>query len=89
MNELIRELKEQAGITTNLDTDYYDKKDANKWMDYFAEKFAELIVRECLSQIYRKSLMATPEHKWRPDETAYNEGVFAAYDQVKKHFGLK
>ena len=46
MNERIRELAEQAGITTNLDTDYYEK-DMNKWVDYFTEKFAELIIREC------------------------------------------
>lgn len=46
MNERIRELAEQAGITTNLDTDFFGK-DPNKWVDYFAEKFAELIVREC------------------------------------------
>jgi hypothetical protein len=46
MNERIRELAEQAGITTNLDTDYFEK-DINKWVDYYSEKFAELIVREC------------------------------------------
>ena len=46
MNERIKLLAEQAGITTNLDTDYYEK-DMNKWVDYFSEKFAELIVREC------------------------------------------
>ncbi len=46
MNERIRELAEQAGITTNLDTDYFEK-DINKWVDYYSEKFAELIVKEC------------------------------------------
>jgi len=46
MNERIRLLAEQAGITTNIDTDYFER-DMNKWVDYFAEKFAELIVREC------------------------------------------
>ena len=45
MNERIQDLVEQAGITTNLDTDHYGK-DAGKWVDYFAEKFAELIIRE-------------------------------------------
>ena len=49
MNERIRELAEQAGITTNLDTDYFEK-DINKWVDYYSEKFAELIVRECANQ---------------------------------------
>ena len=47
MNDRIRALTEQAGITTNLDTDYFEK-DMNKWVDYFSEKFAELIVEESI-----------------------------------------
>jgi len=47
MNDRIRELAEQAGITTNIDTDYF-QRDMNKWVDYFSEKFAELIVQDCL-----------------------------------------
>ena len=47
MNKRIRELAEQAGITTNLDTDYFEK-DINKWVDYYSEKFAMLIVQECM-----------------------------------------
>ena len=50
MNERIRELAEQAGITTNLDTEYFEK-DINKWVDYYSEKFAELIVRELVSKL--------------------------------------
>ena len=46
MNERLKQLAEQAGITTNIDTNYFEK-DMNKWVDYFSEKFAELIVREC------------------------------------------
>jgi hypothetical protein len=48
MNERIKELAEQAGITTNLDTNFFEK-DPNKWVDYYSEKFAELIVGECAS----------------------------------------
>jgi len=47
VNERIKELALQAGITTNLDTDYFEK-DINKWLDYYSEKFAELIVQECI-----------------------------------------
>jgi hypothetical protein len=46
MNPRIQELAREAGITTNLDTDYFER-DMNKWVDYYSEKFAELIVREC------------------------------------------
>jgi len=56
MNERIRELAEQAGITTNLDTDYFEK-DINKWVDYYSEKFAELIVQECIEAVKN-----TPKH---------------------------
>ena len=52
MNKRIQELAEQAGITTNLDTDFFEK-DANKWVDYFAEKFAELIVRSAMDYASR------------------------------------
>jgi uncharacterized membrane-anchored protein YjiN (DUF445 family) len=50
MNERIKELAEQAGITTNLDTDYFEK-DFNKWLDYYSEKFAKLIIQECANYI--------------------------------------
>jgi hypothetical protein len=48
MNLLIRELAIEAAITTNLNTDYFEK-DMNRWVDYYSEKFAELIVIECAS----------------------------------------
>ena len=72
MNERIRELAEQAGITTNLDTNYFEK-DMNKWVDYFSEKFAELIVRECVgiadhSNVTGKSIIG---------------------ERIKEHFGVE
>lgn len=50
MNERIKELSEQAGITTNLNTDFFEK-DFNKWLDYYSEKFAKLIIQECANYI--------------------------------------
>ena len=60
MNEQIKQLAVQAGITTNIDTDYFEK-DANKWVEYFAEKFAELIVRETLDQVNANMELIWPE----------------------------
>lgn len=74
MNDLIRELMEQAGITTNLDTDYFDK-DMNKWVDYFSEKFAELIVREC-----SETVQDFVDHRFPASE--YPE-------RLKKYFGVE
>jgi len=67
VNERIKELAEQAGITTNIDTDYYEI-DMNKWVDYFSEKFAELIVRKCIDSTL--SLRDTAiDNEWNLDET--------------------
>ena len=72
MNERIKELAEQAGITTNLDTDYYEK-DMNKWVDYFSEKFAELIVREC-GRVYIQN---------------QQDGVMTLTQDLLQHFGVE
>jgi len=56
MNERIKQLAEQAGITTNLDTDYFEK-DSNKWVDYYSDKFAESIVRECIDVVSQCNLV--------------------------------
>ena len=72
MNERIKQLAEQAGITTNLDTDYFEK-DSNKWVDYYSEKFAELIIQEML--------VTCEEH---PAWTGRMIG-----EQIKEHFGVQ
>lgn len=76
MNERIRELAEQAGITTNIDTDYYEK-DMNKWVDYFSEKFAKLIIRECVAQCEKNA-----EH---PN---LGPGSKLSAFNIKEHFGV-
>jgi len=77
MNERIKELADEAGITTNLDTDYFEQ-DMNKWVDYFSEKFAELIVKECLNKI-------------ETEASQYAEPVWAfeLVNDIKEHFGVK
>lgn len=74
----IRELKEQAGITTNLDTGYFEK-DPNKWVDYFAEKFAELIVRECCD-VLTENVEVALDASGSP---VYPEGL------IYEHFGVE
>ena len=74
MNEKIKELSVEAGITTNLDTDFFEG-DMNKWVDYYTEKFAELLIKECgvaLAPMLRDMV---------------SRGQ--AYDLIKKHFGVK
>ena len=59
------------------------------YSEYDFEKFAQLIVRDCLKQIYYNTLMSHPEHNWSEKEIGFNEGVDAAYKKVKKHFGVE
>jgi len=82
MNERIKELAEQAGIITNLDTDFFEK-DPNKWVDYYSEKFAELIVRECIGIVENLS----PGYKDYRDqiEDAFRRDCVARMEQ---HFGV-
>ena len=82
MNDRIRELAEQASITTNLDTDFFEK-DPNKWVDYFAEKFAELIVRECIGCCEQVISDPVPESV----DTWLNGGS-QCIQEIEEHFGL-
>jgi len=77
MNELIRELAEQAGITTNLDTDYFVENDMNKWVDYYSEKFAKLIVQECIRALL----------EWKREPFPFEPNDAA--NLIKEHFGVK
>ncbi len=81
MNERIRELAEQAGIATNLDTDYFEK-DINKWIDYYSEKFAELIVRECVATMYKHG-----ETYAHPSAGFYQARTFS--EAIMEHFGVE
>jgi hypothetical protein len=83
MNERIRELAEQAGITTNLNTDYFEK-DINKWIDYFSEKFAELIVQECVDIV--EDLSPGYQDYRNQIEDAFRKDCVA---KIKHEFGVK
>jgi hypothetical protein len=75
MNEQIRELAEQAFGST-LDTDPI--------LVFEAEKFAELIVRECITQINE----AIPDTDCSASG-AYKTAKIAAITRVKDHFGVE
>jgi hypothetical protein len=86
MNERIKELAKEAGITTNLDTDYFVNdpdsslktlSNAEKWVDYFSEKFAEMLVKECAA--------------WIVDNSASIEHLGPEYfsKAMMKHFGVE
>ena len=78
MNERIRELAEQAGM--NIVDD--------KFSTYgkFAEKFAELIVQECIS-INRQRLFS--DYEGDSHRVAHNCALLCANFDMFDHFGVK
>ena len=74
MNELIRKLSEQAQDWADAHAPY-----ASEEHEYFAEKFAQLIVRECIVDFYRNCLDITS-----------NEDIAVQVERyVQEHFGVE
>lgn len=92
MNERVKELAKQAGITTNIDTDYFEK-DMNKWVDYFSEKFVELI-KQAIYDDVKEELIDDAIINEEPDRVSReylkgcNGGVVDALCHIK-NFGVE
>ena len=74
MNERIRELWSQAG-------GHYNSGNQHTWPEYTIddpEKFAELIVRECIAQCEKNA-----EHEW------LGSGSKLSAFNIKEHFGVE
>jgi hypothetical protein len=76
MNERIKELYLQAVEYSNGQMTFGDTR------EYFAEKFAELIVGECTDNIAGNIDLINPE-------SSYNYGLRRAMNSVKEHFGVE
>jgi hypothetical protein len=77
MNERIRELWAQAG-------GHYDSGNQHTWPQYTIdnpEKFAELIVRECVDIIDKDAEL--------PDDIGGNAYLRMASKKIKQHFGVE
>ena len=74
MNEKIKELATQAHIFANQQTG-----DQFVALDVFKEKFAELIIQECIEQCYA-------DYDSKED---WDKGVRWAVNQIKEHFGVE
>jgi len=73
MNERIKELWEQAAKTTQDDS--WDEQTK------FMEKFAELIVAECVDTI--------KSNQWAKDNQAWSKGMNYSAELIKEHFGVE
>ncbi len=72
MNELIRKLNEQAQDWADAHAPY-----ASEEHEYFVEKFAQLIVRECMEQL---NISNVP--------TSISAGLNLGRVAIKEHFGV-
>ena len=85
MNERIKLLAEQAGISlSQKDYSYYWVESAED-----IEKFAELIVADCLKQI-KDGLVDESELLYEHEETTecVNEALMDAHHNIALHFGF-
>ena len=82
MNERIRELAEQA-------TEYFPKTETSgEYWKFDKEKFAELIVRECIEQgkILQKQIVINGSNEYN---SGREMGIEVFMNQIKKHFGVE
>ena len=85
MNERIRELVEQAVVAIDIVTGNESLDDELSKMyipDCFAEKFAELIVRECVIRAEREWIR-------NGSDTEHNQAVSKVIESIKQHFGVE
>lgn len=84
MNERIREIEIEtdAWCDANFPTNWTDRVD--EFLPLWNKKFAELIVRECISRIDGCAVETSPDDFVK----GYNKGVSKVSSQVKQHFGI-
>jgi hypothetical protein len=88
MNERFKELAVQAKAYANQCTKDIDGDVSWHWMDYYTEKFAELIVAECLA--HGKLTQLQPVINGSEEYNAGREmGIEVFMNQIEKHFGVE
>ena len=80
MNEKIKQLCEQAKAYATESTKDFTGDEPVVWMDYYTEKFAQLIVRECIGVVEGGRFL----HEQAPTAIFARECSGA----IKLHFGV-
>jgi hypothetical protein len=83
MNERIKQLAEQAGIEFTYDPTEVPMRAFVEAWEGDLEKFAELIVEECMWKIMTRKEEAI-DNDWRVDEA-----MSAAISDISEHFGVE
>ena len=90
MNERIKELAERAGMKPCADMAKFGmNEDMNPYncQEFMLEKFAELIVRECIEQCNKKDPRPDRYSDW--EEFAESRKVRECITSIKEHFGVE
>ena len=82
MNERIEELMFEAGRYADKNTGSSDR--SGMWVYQYSEKFAELIVRECMTIVSNQTTLDTNEDF----REGFNHSLKYAWTDIRKHFGL-
>lgn len=88
MNEQIKQFADHAKAYANQCTKDLDGDISWHWMDYYTEKLAELIVRECLA--HGKLTQSQAVVNGSDEYNAGREmGIEVFMNQIKLHFGVE
>ena len=83
MNKRIKELTEQAGfVRFSPEEDPHTPIDWSSDYTYELEKFAELIVRECVIRAEREWIR-------NGSDTEHNKAITSVIKSIKEHFGVE
>ena len=90
MNDRIKELAEQANEAFSQQVGEH----GSYYFNGFAEKFAELIVRECMKEAWEEivtdeDLAAEKDPLIKEYMLGNNEGIVDAVIRFRNHFGIK
>ena len=85
MNERIRELAERCGLYGVADYDNTISEDVSKVR---LDKFAELIVQECIDKITTYDLVPGHSAKWEDIYDIHARLLQDLGEELKEHFGV-
>ena len=86
MNERIKEFIEQSGAE-ELGADLYGGEFIGAIRSDFLEKFAELIVKECVATLMEMHLWQSVNNQNYP--ATWHDAVDTGIETIKEHFGVE
>lgn len=86
MNERIKELIEEATMITEV---WNDEVGIKRYLQLNEEKFAELIVRECINKITTYDLIPGHSAKWEDIYDIHARLLQDLAEELKEHFGIE